>query len=242
MQGQDTLVIKGRVLNADESAEQKSGQTAEQSGIRTGAGSVINVEIGGSADFIGVSGAGIPEMRQALENAYSRCENKAGKLIARGDSVESGESLKTRLTAQTATLNQIALTGAFALQKSLRLIAKWIGADEEQVVVKPNLEFADFRNTGDDLVKLVTSKQLGYPISYQSMYEYGLDHGYVKIPYDTQIDLIKKEKASGLADILVPPTNDLTNSNSGLNPLNGVNVSKADTKDLSNVEKVTEKK
>lgn len=250
MQGQDTLVIKGNLLNVTETAPSDNSKNAIEQGIRTGAGAVLNVGADGNAEFIGVNGDGIPEMRQALENMYNRCEAKSGNLLTNGATFESGESLKTRLTAQTATLNQIALTGAFGLQKALRIIARWIGADEEKVVVQPNLEFSDFRSTGDDLVKVVTAINLGFPMSFKSAYEYAQSKGYAKEPFDTQIEMIKQEKASGLRDLLMPPELKMQQSNSGLNPLNGNNaggslansVEKKTTtanKDLSNVEKIT---
>ena len=158
------------------------------------------------------------------------------------------------MTAQTATLNQIALTGAFGLQKALRIIARWIGADETKVIVQPNLEFSDFRITGDDLVKVTTAIKLGFPMSLQSAYEYAQSKGYTKEPFDTQIEMIKKEKASGLRDMLMPPEQQFAGTNSGLNPLNGNNAGKTaqergaesvqkkvatSNKDISDVEKVS---
>lgn len=229
MQGQDTLVIKGQLLNLDAEAQAKQNNalSTDEQGIRTGAGAVLNVSQDGDAKFIGVSGDGIPEMRTALENMLTRCEVKSGNLLTNGSTFESGESLKTRLTAQTATLNQIALTGAFALQRILRIIAKWIGANEDEVVVQPNLEFSDFRSTGDDLVKVTTAIQLGFPMSLQSAYEYAQSKGYTKNPFSAEIETIKKEKESGLRDMLMPPKQELENSNSGLNPLNGNNAGSA---------------
>lgn len=255
MQGQDTLVIKGNLLNVSESVPSDNTENALSQGIRTGAGAVLNIGADGDAKFIGVSGDGIPEMRSALENVYNRCEVESGNLLVNGATFESGESLKTRLTAQTATLNQIALTGAFGLQKALRIIARWIGANEEEVIVQPNLEFSDFRITGDDLVKITTAIQLGFPMSLQSAYEYAQSKGYTKEPFETQIEMIKKEKSSGLRDMLMPPQQQLAGSNSGLNPLNGNNAGKQEAKsktatnvqnqvassnkDISDVEKVS---
>lgn len=240
MQGQDTLVIKGSLLNVTENAPSDNSKNAQEQGIRTGAGAVLNVASDGNAEFIGVNGDGIPEMRQALENAYNRCEVKSGNLLTNGATFESGESLKTRLTAQTANLNQIALTGAFGLQKALRIIARWIGADESKVVIQPNLEFSDYRVTGDDLVKVTTAIKLGFPMSLESAYAYAQSKGYAKEPFDTQIEMIKKEKASGLRDLLMPPEQEFAGSNSGLNPLNGNNAGKSSSGNLaSSVEKKT---
>ena len=134
----------------------------------------------------------------------------------------------------------------------MRVIARWIGADESQVIVQPNLEFCDYRASGDDLVKITTAIKLGFPMSLQSAYEYAQSKGYTKEPFDTQIEMIKKEKDSGLRDMLMPPEQDLTSSNSGLNPLNGNNAGSSGrsaqsvanqttgaSADLNNVNKVT---
>lgn len=233
MQGQDTLVIKGSLLNVTENTPGNNRMNAQEQGIRTGAGAVLNVAADGNAEFIGVNGDGIPEMRTALENMLTRCEVKSGNLLTNGSTFESGESLKTRLTAQTATLNQIALTGAFALQRILRIIAKWIGANEEEVVVQPNLEFSDFRSTGDDLVKVTTAIKLGFPMSLQSAYEYAQSKGYTKNPFAAEIETIKKEKESGLRDMLMPPEQQFADSNSGLNPLNGNNAGRTNQQGLA---------
>ena len=228
------------MINVAENAPSDNSKNAQEQGIRTGAGAVLNVSADGNAEFIGVNGDGIPEMRQALENAYNRCEVKSGNLLTNGATFESGESLKTRLTAQTANLNQIALTGAFGLQKALRIIARWIGADESKVVIQPNLEFSDYRVTGDDLVKVTTAIKLGFPMSLESAYAYAQSKGYAKEPFDTQIEMIKKEKASGLRDLLMPPEQEFAGSNSGLNPLNGNNAGKSSSGNLaSSVEKKT---
>lgn len=197
-QCQPTLVIKGHIIGNDDSDDDRNT-------IRTGAGAVINVQSDGEAKYIGVDGSGIPEIRQALENTRTRCEGKAGKLIARGESFESGESLKTRLTAQTASLNQIAITGAFALEKALKIIAEWLGADVSKVHVQPNLEFADFTANGDDIIKLITAKQQGLPISYEGIYDFMLSRGYVKVPFSTQIAKIKEESEKNITDLVVNP-------------------------------------
>lgn len=222
-QGQDTLLIKGHILN-NESNEQ----------VRIGAGSIINVGVDGDASFIGVNGDGIPEMRQALETCNARCESMAGRLITRSQSFESGESLKTRLNAETCDLNQIALTGAFGLERALKIIAEWIGANPDEIVIKPNLEFSDFSANGDDIVKLMTAKQQGCPLSYESIYDVMVARGYAKVPFKTQMEMIKNEEKDGVADVLTTMlTNALATSNSGLNPLNGNNA----PKEISNIKK-----
>lgn len=190
MQGQDTLVVIGGIRNPD-------GIVGEDDdALRTGAGSRIDVEQGGDAKYIGVSSTGLSEQRQALENDRKRAETKAGQLItARGNQQESGEALKTRLTAQTATLNQIALAGAAGLENLLRIIATWVGANADEVRVEPNLEFADFDLSGQEIVFLMTARTMGAPISKESIHQLMIDRGITKFDYDTELERIMEEDA-----------------------------------------------
>lgn len=188
MQGQDTLVVVGNVRSPNGIVGQ------DEDAIRTGAGSRIDVDIGGDAKYIGVSSDGLGEQREALENDRRRAETKAGQLIAvRGSSQESGEALKTRLTAQTATLNQIALAGAAGLENLLKIVATWVGANPEEVKVEPNLEFADFDLSGQEIVFLMTARSMGAPISKESIHQLMVDRGITKFDYDRELELIEAE-------------------------------------------------
>lgn len=191
MQGQDTLVVIGGVRNPD-------AEEGEEDALRTGAGSRIEVEMGGDAKYIGVSSSGLSEQRQALENDRKRAETKAGQLIAAtGTQQESGEALKTRITAQTATLNQIALAGAAGLENMLKVIAEWMGANPDEVKVTPNLEFADFDLSGQEVVYLMTARTMGAPISKESIHNLMVDRGITKFDYDTELEKIAEEDANG---------------------------------------------
>lgn len=191
MQGQDTLVVIGDVRSPN-AAE------GEDDALRTGAGSRIDVEQGGDAKYIGVSSSGLSEQREALENDKKVAETKAGQLInARASSAESGEALKTRLTAQTATLNQIALTGAAGLESILKTIALWVGANPEEVKVTPNLEFADFELSGQEVVYLMQGRSMGAPISRKSIHNLMVDRGLTSMDYETEIATIDEENAEG---------------------------------------------
>ena len=99
------------------------------------------------------------------------------------------------------------------------------------------------------MVKVTTAIKLGFPMSLQSAYEYAQSKGYTKEPFETQIEMIKREKESGLRDLLMPPEQQFAESNSGLNPLNGNNAGVSATsvqkqttsanKDLTDVSKIT---
>ncbi|HWV45500.1 MAG TPA: DUF4055 domain-containing protein [Nitrospira sp.] len=199
MQSQDTLVVIGGTRNP-------STDPGQPDALRVGAGSRIDVDQGGDAKFIGVSSLGLPEQRQAIENDRKRAIIKSGELIqsGTGSQQESGSALRTRFTAQTATLNQIALTGAEAIQYALRLIARWIGADETQVEVIPNLEFVDFGLDGLDFLNLMQAKTLGFPVSYESLHQTAQDRGLTTMDFKSEISQIKTENTT-IADIIKPP-------------------------------------
>ncbi len=182
MQGQDTLVIVG-------------GNTEDEE-LRVGAGGRLDLPTGATADYIGVDSQGLERQEKALENDYSRAAQKGGQLM---DSVsrerESGDALKIRVAARTATLNQIALTGAFGLQHSLKQIAIWIGADPEQVIVTPNLDFVDDSFKPEDLVKFLTAKTLGAPVSYETIHTWMQDKDITSLDFKEEIRKIEDEEA-----------------------------------------------
>jgi len=180
MQGQDTLVRIGATPDEDEI-------------VRTGAGARLDVPINGDAKYIGVSGDGLSEQREALKNDYEKADKKAAKLMASGGGQESGEALKIRVAAQTATLPQIAQTGAAGLEKVLRDLAVWVGDNPDDIVVKPNLEFADASGDGLTLTQIVASKIQGAPISDVSIHNWMAEQGFTNLTYEEELANIGEE-------------------------------------------------
>lgn len=190
MSGQDTLVVTGGVKKAD--------GTNEEDALRVGAGARIDIEIGGDAKYIGVTANGLSEQRESLQNDRALASQKAGRLIQAGASKqdESGEALKTRITAQTATLNQIAMAGAKGLENLLKIIGKWIGLSQtvvDGIKVTPNLEFADFALVAQDIVQLMTAKTMGAPLSKESIHGILVDRGITQKSFDDEMDAIEQE-------------------------------------------------
>jgi len=179
MQGQDTLVITG-------------GNEEE---YRVGTGAVINLPNSESdAKFIGVTSDGLAEQRQSLENDKAQAVNKAGQMIdTRSRQKESGDALKIRLAAQTATLNQIALTGAAGLESTLRMAAEWLGANPDEVNVTPNLDFVDDELTGKTLVEYMSAKAMGAPLSNKSVHSIIKNRGLTEMEYEEEISEIENE-------------------------------------------------
>jgi hypothetical protein len=181
MQGQDTLVVVG-------------GSNDQDQATRVGAGAKIDVDMGGDAKFIGVSSSGLAEMRQALQNDKEAAVTKAGQLMNSNSKQESGDALKIRMAAQTASLNQVAVTAAYGLEQLLKKLARWMNVDETQVKVIPNLQFADKNMTGQDFAQLVAAKQTGLlPISDAALHEILKSQNLTKMDYEQERKQIDSE-------------------------------------------------
>lgn len=201
MQGQDTLVRVGFIDDDEEEA-------------RTGAGSVIDVPIGGDAKYIGVSSQGLPEMRQALENDRKGAASKAGQLLdTTSRAKESGDALKVRIAAQTATLVHIALAGAAGLERTLRMAAEWMGLNPDEVSVTPNLDFADDELVGKEIVDWLTAKSLGGPVSTKTIHNLMRKHEITDMTLEEELDEISNEVP--LVDTVPDPEDDQSDGDVG---------------------------
>lgn len=206
MQGQDTLVVIGGIL--DPSAI--PGQS-----VRVGAGARLDVNQGGDAKYIGTNSQGIPEMRQSLEADRMAAAVRTGQLLQPGKmSMESGEALKTRVAAQTATLTSVALSSAHGLERILKMMATWVGANPDEVKVIPNLEFTNVQILGQDIVQLVTAKNLGYPISYKSLHAIARARGLVNTTFEEEMALLQADP-----QLLMDRAEKMATSLKGNNPL-----------------------
>lgn len=182
MQGQDTMVIVGGNGSGDKEPQ------------RVGAGAVIEVALGGDAKYVGVSGSGLSEQRAALMNDKQEAQIKAGQMVNNTKSTqESGEAMKTRIAARTANLIRIAFTGAAGLENLLKTCAKWMGADPAQVVVKPNLEFSKSMFNGQDFVQILTARNLGAPLSLESIHSWLVDQGMSTRSFEEEMEIIEAE-------------------------------------------------
>ena len=145
-----------------------------------GAGVVLTLESGADergvertpdAFYIGPEGTGIEAHRTAIQDERDNAASAGARLFdAEKKSAESGDALRIRYAAQTATLTSIAQASAQGLEKALRHIAVMIGVDPNTVVVRPNLSFIDATLSPTDAAALMALWQ-GGSISYQTFYE-----------------------------------------------------------------------
>ncbi len=195
-QGQDTLVIIG-----DETT--KEGDTKEDDeDTEVGAGAIIRIAAGegAKAEFIGVESKGISEQREALEEDRKRGSAMGARLLEpRGSQAESGEALRIRVAASTATLQTVALTGAAGLERILRICAKWVGADPDEVEVVPNLDFTQETPSPELARELGEAKKSGVPLSEKSMHRWLQAKNYTKLTYEEELEQLGAEKARKVA-------------------------------------------
>lgn len=210
--GQDTLVIIGE--ETDKGGEPKD----ENADTRIGAGSVLRITAGdgAGAEFIGIDSKGAPEQRTALDKDKTEARSMGARLLEpRGTQAESGEALRIRVTASTATLHSIALTGATGLESILKTCAKWVGADPEQVKITPNTDFAQDSPNPEELLKFATARKEGAPISLESFHRWAQDKNFTRMEYKEELALFMKEqeeRAAKAAEIAkqtqTPPTDE----------------------------------
>ncbi len=189
MQGQDTLILIGAELNRDGSAKDETKDT------RVGAGAVVRMDDGGDGKFVGVSGEGLSEQRISYQNDLNDVRAKGPRLLeGRKGQAESGEALTVRVSASTASVKQVALTGAAGLQASLRQIARWMGLDESLVLVRPNLDFQQAQPEPRLLNDYQTARNEGAPLSERSMHSWAARMNFTKMTFEEEMVLVEKER------------------------------------------------
>lgn len=186
-QGQQTLVIiGGNVSDVDENEQ-----------LRIGNKGVIDLRIGGDAKYIGVSAAGLGEMRQAIANDDQKAASFGVQFMdvgsARG---ASGEALRIRVAARTTTIQQIAVAGGAGLEQALKLAAQWVGEDPDEVSVVPQTDFADANVAGASLLAFMQAKQLGLPLSLKSLHRMMQLNDMTDMDFEEENDQIEEESES----------------------------------------------
>lgn len=181
-QSQETLVIPGGDDKVD---------------YPTGVGAVLTPPIGGDAKFIGIEGKGLPEAQKHYQNKRMEIERRSGQMIdTRSLQRESGESLKTRLAAQTATLSMIAKACGWGLTRGLKHMAVMVGADPNEVKVKPNVNFLNPELFAKTLVELMQAKSMGMPLLDEDIHRLAQERGVTDKDWETVKRLLKLEPAS----------------------------------------------
>ena len=188
--GSDTLVISGEEIG-------KSGDTKDEAeATRVGTGAIIRLDETGKAYFIGIDSQGIPEQRAAIQNDLVEAREHGARLLEpRKGQAESGEALRARIASATASLHQIALTGAAGLEKTLKQIAVWVGANPDEVEVKPNLDFTQAKVDPKKAKDLIEAKRDGgLKISDESIHRWMQDNNLTQKTFEEEQEAIDNEE------------------------------------------------
>jgi hypothetical protein len=144
--------------------------------------------------YLDVDGKGIPLTKEALDAEYERFHDEGGKLLSDSDrGAESGEALRRRAASKQVTLKGIVMNAADGLQDVLRKIADLLGADPEAVEFIPDLDFSEPTMTGEELMKLITSKNSGAKLSHRSIHELARRGGLTELSYEEELEEIEDE-------------------------------------------------
>jgi hypothetical protein len=149
MTAEPTPVVSGY---DDPKAAIKDGQVPQ--GI--GASTLWVLPKDGKAEFLEFNGPGIEKQLDVIQRNYDRAVMFGAQLLSdKGAVQESGEAKKVRLDSQHATLKTIAMTSAAGLERALKNVAVWVGADPDEVEVKPNLDFFDHTLSAQEITAVV---------------------------------------------------------------------------------------
>ncbi len=186
LQGQDTLVLRG-VANPTATGE-------DEAKVVVGAGAAIYLpDAEQDAKFIGVSGEGLGEMRTALENDYRRGEQYGVSLLTSSSEGEAAETVRTRMSARTASLATIVKTAAQGIEAALRTAAEWDGSDPDAVTVQPNLDFVDDPMAPEALLRFVEAKMRGAPISWATVHDLMRRGDLTQLSLEEELEAIQNE-------------------------------------------------
>lgn len=158
MSGQETLVVRGLDVN--------KLPRVVGAGASIGLGENPNAE----AYYIGPSGVGIEAHERAIRQAAENAVSAGLRLFDKHSGQESGEALRLRYSAQTASITSIAITSAKMLETALRYIAIIMGLKPDSVTVVPNLRFVETIMNPVDAEALMRL-WLGGAISKRTLYE-----------------------------------------------------------------------
>jgi hypothetical protein len=200
LQGQNTLVIIGGAV--DEAAPSQ---------LRVGNKGVIDLRQGGDAKYIGVSAAGLSEMRQSLKTDQDEAAALGVSFLDVGNARgEVGEPLRIRVAARTTTISSVAQCSGAGLEQALKFCAQWVGEDPGEVSVEPTTDFADQTVAGAALLAFMQAKQLGLPLSLRSMHRMMKLNDMTEMDFEEENWQIEEEAASMLGTMVGPYQNSIT--------------------------------
>lgn len=116
---------------------------------------------GGGCGYLEFSGVSASAQESAIEKKKAEAVKMGAKMFEETTGQkESGEAFKMRFATATATLRTIAKSSGLALETVLRMLAEWVGANPNEVKVKPHTDFGN-KLTVEEANSLINAWQSG---------------------------------------------------------------------------------
>ncbi|MCP3665734.1 MAG: DUF4055 domain-containing protein [Gammaproteobacteria bacterium] len=110
-------------------------------------------------------------IRERQSEYLAQAQDQGANLLGSSKSTsESGEALRLRQAASTATLKSIIGNVGEGIETLLKIAADWLGLNSSEVSFTPNQEFSTFALTANEQIALVQSWQAG-AISHSTLLE-----------------------------------------------------------------------
>lgn len=131
--------------------------TSQPAPIRLGpSGGYYIPDPAGRLQFAEVQGAGFSAQRENIQDKFDRAAQLgAAMLESTKRAAESGEALRLRQAAKTATLESVATAEGEAMTRALRIAALWADADPDDVSYEANTDFVEAMLTPQERTALI---------------------------------------------------------------------------------------
>jgi hypothetical protein len=158
------------------------------------------IPTGGDAKYLDIDGTGLPLLREAIVDDYSRFVQEAGRFLESSDSNpnESGRAVEKRLQAQRVTLRSLVIEAGRLMEAHLRTLGRMLDLSEselKEISFVPNMDFTENVMTGQDLLQYVTAKNTGAPWSLKSMHAKMAKGGLTDMTFEDEMSEVRGESA-----------------------------------------------
>lgn len=159
--------------------------------------------VGGDAKYLEFSGPGLERQEAAINGALGRAVVFGAQILSDSQrTAESGEAIRLRLGNQASTLKTIAFNSAGGLEKALKNLAVWMGANPDEVKVTPVTDFFDHTLSPQEITAIVAGWQAG-AYSKRTMFD-RFQRGEL-IPVERTFEDEQEEIANDPPTGLIPP-------------------------------------
>jgi hypothetical protein len=144
------------------------------------------------AYYLDIDGQGIPILRMAIEDEYTRFWREGGRLLESSSApVESGLALRLRQMAQQVSLRSLALCAGQALNQILNVIATGLNVpvDPKQPFFVADIDFSEPRLTGQELREIMEAVTMGAPLALETVHERARRGGLTKETFEGELAL-----------------------------------------------------